>query len=282
MLPAVFVLVFVLRPATGLDIGLSTKCVAIPKELDMCHDVGYLEMRLPNFMGHTSLAEVIPKSAAWQHLVRTDCHPYARMFLCSLFAPVCLDTFIQPCRSLCVAVWDSCMPALQCQGHTWPSSLNCDRFPADDDVCLESLGKEYSVLKAFPKPTCQTCPTVEDFLTHKRALDSFCANSFVVKVKLSAKQTIFSLQEYKIDIQVEFLNQGLLLPYDIRTMVEQWLLINENCTQRMVQTHQTRVYLIVGTIEESHVLVNRIYHWQRRDYQPSLAIKKWRRHKCTQ
>ncbi|KAJ6666442.1 hypothetical protein lerEdw1_000717 [Lerista edwardsae] len=210
----------------------------------MCHNIGYSEMRLPNLMGHTGLAEVISKSAGWRHLVRTDCHPYARTFLCSLFAPVCLDTFIQPCRSLCVAVRESCAPALHCRGHTWPSSLDCDRFPADEDICLESLSKEYSILKA-------------------------------VKAKLSMKRTVFGLQEYKIDTQVEFLNQGLLLPYDTRSLVEQWLLVNENCTQQMIHSPQTTIYLIVGTMEESHVYVNQIYHWQRKEYQLNLALKSW-------
>lgn len=81
-----------LRVATALDIGLSTKCVVIPKEMGVCHKIGYSEMRLPNLMGHTSMAEVIQKSSTWQHLVNTDCHPHVGTFLCSLFAPICLDT----------------------------------------------------------------------------------------------------------------------------------------------------------------------------------------------
>uniref|UniRef100_A0A663NAH3 FZ domain-containing protein n=1 Tax=Athene cunicularia TaxID=194338 RepID=A0A663NAH3_ATHCN len=131
---------------TGFDIGLSTKCVVIPKEMDMCHKIGYSEMRLPNLMGHTSMAEVILKSTTWQHLTHTDCHPHVRTFLCSLFAPICLDTFIHPCRSMCVAVRESCAPVLTCHGHPWPDSLDCDRFPADEDMCLASLTKEYKYL----------------------------------------------------------------------------------------------------------------------------------------
>ncbi|OCT87331.1 hypothetical protein XELAEV_18021029mg [Xenopus laevis] len=127
----------------AFDIGLSTKCVTIPTEMAMCNDVGYSEMRLPNLMGHTNMAEVVPKSAEWQNLLQTGCHPYARTFLCSLFAPVCLDTFIQPCRSMCVAVRDSCAPVLACHGHSWPESLDCDRFPAGEDMCLDTLSKEY-------------------------------------------------------------------------------------------------------------------------------------------
>uniref|UniRef100_U3I8F2 FZ domain-containing protein n=1 Tax=Anas platyrhynchos platyrhynchos TaxID=8840 RepID=U3I8F2_ANAPP len=77
----VFALSGFLRVVKGFDIGLSTKCVEIPEEMDMCHEIGYSEMRLPNLMGHTSMAEVILKSTTWQHLVHTDCHPHVRTFL---------------------------------------------------------------------------------------------------------------------------------------------------------------------------------------------------------
>ncbi|TFK11507.1 afadin- and alpha-actinin-binding protein [Platysternon megacephalum] len=255
MFPAaqmLFALSSFLRLTMGFDIGLSTKCVAIPMEMGMCHSIGYSEMRLPNLMGHTSMAEVIPKSAEWQHFVETGCHPHARTFLCSLFAPVCLDTFIHPCRSMCVAVRDSCAPLLLCHGLSWPDSLDCDRFPADEDMCLASLSKEYKhIHKELPKPICQTCPAVEEFFTQKRVLDVFCANNFAVKVKLSKKRTVSGDQEYNIECQVEFINQGLLLPYDTRNMIQQWLLMNENCTQRMTQTYRPMVYLIVGNIEEA-------------------------------
>lgn len=88
MLPAVFLYIFALRSVVGLDLGIP-KCVAIPQEMSICHDVGYIEMRLPNLMGHTNLAEAVTKSAGWQHLLRTDSHPYARTF----------------CRSLCTHVF---------------------------------------------------------------------------------------------------------------------------------------------------------------------------------
>ncbi|NWI85897.1 SFRP2 protein, partial [Pitta sordida] len=266
---------------TGFDIGLSTKCVVIPKEMGMCHKIGYSEMRLPNLMGHTSMAEVILKSTAWQHLLQTDCHPQLRMFLCSLFAPICLDTFIHPCRSMCVAVRDSCAPVLLCHGHTWPDSLDCDRFPGDEDMCLASVTKEYKYLhKVLPKPACQTCPAVEEFFTHKRVLEVFCDSDFAVKVKLSKRSTVSDEQEYNIECQVEFIIQGSFLPYETQSMIQQWLLINEKCTQRMTPTHRPMVYLLVGNIEEGIILVKHVYHWQRKDSQLTLATQKWRYHKC--
>ncbi|NWX31576.1 SFRP2 protein, partial [Notiomystis cincta] len=270
-----------LRVASGLDIGLSTKCVLIPKEMGMCHKIGYSEMRLPNLMGHTSMAEVIQKSTTWQHLVHTDCHPHVRPFLCSLFAPICLDTFIHPCRSMCAAVRDSCAPVLRCHGQPWPASLDCDRFPGDEDTCLAPLTKDYSHLqKVLPKPTCQTCPAVEEFFTHKRVLEVFCDSNFAVKVKLSKKRTPFEDQEYNIECQVEFTTQGSLLPYETQNMIQQWLLINEKCVERMSPTHRPTVYLLVGNVEEGTILVKQVYRWQRKDSQLTLATQKWRYHKC--
>uniref|UniRef100_A0A8C9MKD2 Secreted frizzled-related protein 5-like n=1 Tax=Serinus canaria TaxID=9135 RepID=A0A8C9MKD2_SERCA len=259
-----------LRVATALDIGLSTKCVVIPKEMGMCHMIGYTEMRLPNLMGHTSMAEVILKSSTWQHLVQTDCHPHVRTFLCSLFAPICLDTFIHPCRSMCAAVRASCAPVLLCQGQPWPASLDCDRFPGDEDTLC-------NFLSVLPKPTCQTCPAVEEFFTHKRVLEVFCDT---VKVKLSKKRTAFEDQEYNIECQVEFITQGSLLPYETQSMIQQWLLINEKCIERMTPTHRPMVYLLVGNIEEGIILVKQVYRWQRKDSQLTLATQKWRHHKC--
>lgn len=80
-------------PLMAFDIGQSTRCVTIPNQMKVCKDVGYSEMRLPNFLGHSNLeGEVVPRSEDWKPLLQTGCHPQAQAFLCSLIAPVCLDT----------------------------------------------------------------------------------------------------------------------------------------------------------------------------------------------
>lgn len=33
-------------------------------------------------------------------------------------------------------------------------------------------------LPVLPKPACQACPAVEEFLTHRRVLEVFCDNNF--------------------------------------------------------------------------------------------------------
>ncbi|KAJ1161741.1 hypothetical protein NDU88_002222 [Pleurodeles waltl] len=265
----------------AFDIQLSTKCVPVPAAMGLCQDVGYSEMRLPNLLGQTTMAEVVPSSAQWLPLLHTGCHPHARSFLCSLFAPVCLDTFIQPCRSMCVAVRASCAPVLACHGQSWPESLDCDRFPAGEGMCLASISKEDQyIYREFPKPTCQGCPALEDVVSQKLVLESFCDNNFAVKVKLAKRKAVAGEQEYELEGQVEFISQGLLLPYDTRNLVQQWLLINENCAHKMTRSNRSMVYVIVGDVQHGNVLINRVFHWHRRDSQLALAARKWRHHKC--
>ncbi|KAM3924082.1 secreted frizzled-related protein 5-like [Leptodactylus fuscus] len=265
----------------AFDIGLTTRCVSIPRELGICHNLGYTEMRLPNLMGHVTIPEVVSKAPQWHKLLQTDCHPYARMFLCSLFSPVCLDTFIQPCRSMCEAVRDSCAPILACHDQSWPESLNCERFPAGEDMCLSTLSNEYQYnYKEQPKPTCQGCPLIEESYSYKSVLGAFCDNDFAVKVQLAKRKFASGHHEYVSEGPVDFIKKGLLLPYDTRNLIEQWLRINENCAHRMIHHSKSMVYILAGNIQNGKAVVNRVFHWQKKDSQLTLATRKWKTHKC--
>eukprot|EP00062_Callorhinchus_milii_P006137 gi/632946355/ref/XP_007888517.1/ PREDICTED: secreted frizzled-related protein 5-like [Callorhinchus milii] len=126
----------------SVKMGSSTRCLPIPKAMALCHDIGYVEMRIPNLLEHQTLAEVMQQSSSWLPLLARECHPDARIFLCSLFAPICLDRFIYPCRSLCEAVRNSCAPIMACYGYPWPEILNCNKFPADHGLCISFIGNK--------------------------------------------------------------------------------------------------------------------------------------------
>lgn len=111
------------------------QCVDIPVDLRLCHNVGYKKMVLPNLLEHETMAEVKQQASSWVPLLNKNCHIGTQVFLCSLFAPVCLDRPIYPCRWLCEAVRDSCEPVMQFFGFYWPEMLKCDKFP-DGDVCI--------------------------------------------------------------------------------------------------------------------------------------------------
>lgn len=112
------------------------QCVDIPADMRLCHNVGYKKMRLPNLLDHESMPEVKQQAGSWVPLLAKRCHPDTQVFLCSLFAPVCLDRPIYPCRSLCEAVRDSCAPVMETYGFPWPEMLTCDKFPIDNDLCI--------------------------------------------------------------------------------------------------------------------------------------------------
>ncbi|TEA39500.1 hypothetical protein DBR06_SOUSAS2110287, partial [Sousa chinensis] len=116
-----------------------TRCMAIPQAMALCHNIGYTEMRLPHLLDHDTAAEAIQQSVSWLPLLARECDPDVRLFLCSLFAPVCLDRVIYPCRSLCEAVQTSCTPIMACYGYPWPAILHCGRFPAGHSLCVAAI-----------------------------------------------------------------------------------------------------------------------------------------------
>ena len=64
----------------------------------------HLQMRLPNLLDHDTMSEVSQQATSWLPLLNVQCHADSQLFLCSLFAPVCLERPIYPCRSLCKKV----------------------------------------------------------------------------------------------------------------------------------------------------------------------------------
>lgn len=123
-----------------------SNCKPIPANLQLCHGIEYQNMRLPNLLGHETMKEVLEQAGAWIPLVMKQCHPDTKKFLCSLFAPVCLDDLdetIQPCHSLCVQVKDRCAPVMSAFGFPWPDMLECDRFPQDNDLCIPLASSDH-------------------------------------------------------------------------------------------------------------------------------------------
>lgn len=116
-------------------------CVDIPRNLSLCHGVGYDKMRLPNLLDHDTVAEVTQQAGSWVPLQNVHCHVDTQLFLCSLFSPVCLDHSIYPCRSLCERVRRGCEGRMRTYGFPWPDMFHCDKFPVDNDMCIASRTK---------------------------------------------------------------------------------------------------------------------------------------------
>ncbi|KAA0703859.1 Secreted frizzled-related protein 1 [Triplophysa tibetana] len=139
------------RADAGVQIyGKSPRCIDIPEDLRLCFNVGYDKMMLPNLLEHDTVAEVKQQAGSWVPLVHKACHPGTQVLLCSLFAPVCLEKPLYPCRWLCEAVRDSCAPLMQAYGFPWPEMLNCDKFPQDDVLPCIAMNETTSHSMAGP------------------------------------------------------------------------------------------------------------------------------------
>lgn len=120
---------------------LQPKCINIPSNMSLCHNIGYEKMRLPNLLEHDNLNEVAEQAVNWNPLIGIRCHPDTQVFLCSLFSPICLERPVYPCRSLCENVRDDCEGYMMTYGFTWPSMFRCDKFPEDDELCIHGPSK---------------------------------------------------------------------------------------------------------------------------------------------
>ncbi|KAL7400007.1 hypothetical protein ABVT39_005238 [Epinephelus coioides] len=132
-------------PSLVFSSSVRSVCKPIPSTLSLCHGIGYRNMRIPNLLGHDTLKEAQQQSAAWLPLISKLCHRDTKKFLCSLFAPVCLPELsgpVSPCRSLCEAVRDGCVPVMSAFGFPWPEMFNCTRFPRATELCIPVTGEQ--------------------------------------------------------------------------------------------------------------------------------------------
>lgn len=126
------------------------RCQPIPSNFTLCYGLGYTQMHLPNLLNHESITEILYELPLWQSLLSLGCHSNARLLLCSILAPVCLQQtpeksptslvsfdnnqdsmlsmphdnkkFLYPCRNLCESVKKSCEPRMISQfGYKWPT-----------------------------------------------------------------------------------------------------------------------------------------------------------------
>ncbi|KAG7270688.1 hypothetical protein CRUP_005355 [Coryphaenoides rupestris] len=255
---SVIAVALALELSSGFDLGQSTRCVAIPNQMEVCQNVGYSEMRLPNFLGHSSLdLEVVPRSEDWRPLLQTGCHPQAQAFLCSLIAPVCLDTVM-----------------------LGPRPWTADRFPAEEDMCLSPHPKFSLFTKDLPKAACQNCPSVEEYPPMKVVLDTLCLHDFAVTAKLHRRRLPSGEPEFQVEGRVEFIRQGPLLPYDTRHLLQQWLLINLRCAHALVRPGRSQLYVIAGTVQpDASLAITRLFPWHKKDANIAIATRKWKHHR---
>uniref|UniRef100_A0A1A8JNR5 Frizzled-3 n=3 Tax=Nothobranchius kuhntae TaxID=321403 RepID=A0A1A8JNR5_NOTKU len=133
-----------------LSVSMLTACVAIPMDtaagshslftcepitLRMCQGLSYNSTFMPNMLNHYDQQTAALAMEPFHPMVNLRCSPELRMFLCALYAPVCMEygRVTLPCRRLCLQARSDCYKLMEMFGVVWPEEMNCDRFPDCDE-----------------------------------------------------------------------------------------------------------------------------------------------------
>ncbi|KAK3083394.1 hypothetical protein FSP39_021541 [Pinctada imbricata] len=122
-------LVYVYGQAPGL-VPKHGKCE--PISIPLCKDIPYNQTIMPNLLNHQKQDDAGLEVHQFFPLVKVQCSPQLKFFLCTMYVPVCtvLEEAIPPCRSLCNQARHGCESLMNKFGFQWPDSLKCDEFPA--------------------------------------------------------------------------------------------------------------------------------------------------------
>nr|BAK53869.1 secreted frizzled-related protein B [Dugesia japonica] len=166
----------------------SHRCHEIPNDFNLCKNIGYTKMILPNFLQHESIAEAISSSIDWQKFAEIKCHNDTKRFLCSLYAPVCVPNEpirkIQPCRELCLSVKKACSPNMLTFGYKWPDILQCDKFPQKSaGLCIR--GTEGTVPSGVTPTVASKGCNCKSMYTSVFINSNYCAATTVIRAKIS-------------------------------------------------------------------------------------------------
>ncbi|XP_018605818.2 frizzled-1-like [Scleropages formosus] len=111
-----------------------------PISIPLCTDIAYNETIMPNLLGHTNQEDAGLEVHQFYPLVKVQCSPDLKFFLCSMYAPVCtvLEQALPPCRSLCERARQGCEALMNKFGFQWPDSLACESFPVHgaEELCV--------------------------------------------------------------------------------------------------------------------------------------------------
>ncbi|XP_075591962.1 frizzled-5-like isoform X2 [Dermatophagoides farinae] len=76
-------------------------------------------------------------------LVEINCSDDLKFFLCSMYAPICIEEYpghIPSCKSVCERAKKGCKPIMIQYGFPWPDKMNCSELPVYGDghqICMD-------------------------------------------------------------------------------------------------------------------------------------------------
>ncbi|XP_071096503.1 frizzled-5-like [Haliotis cracherodii] len=162
-LAVVFILYPVMAKGRSNHEGMCSAPITLPP---ICADMPYNTTKFPNFLNHRNLDDAAIEANQFYPLIKTQCSSSLKFLVCSTYFPYCspLVGTMPTCRHICENSKRDCESLMNSFGFTWPSPLNCDKFPdKKDSVCLDM---EPTTIK--PTTTTTTMKTTVKLRTPKR------------------------------------------------------------------------------------------------------------------
>ncbi|XP_051918561.1 frizzled-3-like isoform X1 [Hippocampus zosterae] len=146
-----------------------------PIRLRMCQDLPYNTTFMPNLLNHYDQQTAALAMEPFHPVVNLVCSPDLRMFLCALYAPVCVvyGQVSLPCRALCQRAKEDCHRLMEIFGLTWPDGMECSRFPD----CDEPYPRQEDLWKGSE-------PTDRSSLTVQRDYGFWCPRELKIEAEL--------------------------------------------------------------------------------------------------
>uniref|UniRef100_A0A3P9KDS3 Frizzled class receptor 2 n=1 Tax=Oryzias latipes TaxID=8090 RepID=A0A3P9KDS3_ORYLA len=122
--------------------------------IPLCTDIAYNQTIMPNLMGNHNQEDAGLEVHQFFPLVKVQCSPELKFFLCSMYAPVCtvLEKPIPPCRPICEKARQGCEALMNKFGFQWPEKLRCENFPLLGDHGQICVGQNESSSPTAPPP----------------------------------------------------------------------------------------------------------------------------------
>ncbi len=107
----------------------------------VCKDLPYNMTFFPNLVGLSTQTEATRRVASYRELINMNCSKYIRVFLCSVYFPMCNSKAspvmpLKPCMEFCQHVKGHCEVYLRMADLRWPKDLACSAFPSKTELCL--------------------------------------------------------------------------------------------------------------------------------------------------
>ncbi|XP_008584401.1 PREDICTED: secreted frizzled-related protein 5 [Galeopterus variegatus] len=209
------------------------------------------------------------QASSWLPLLAKRCHSDTQVFLCSLFAPVCLDRPIYPCRSLCEAVRAGCAPLMEAYGFPWPEMLHCHKFPLDNDLCI---AVQFGHLPATAPPVTKICAQCEMEHSADGLMEQMCSSDFVVKMRIkeikieNGDRKLIGAQKKK-----KLLKPGPLKRKDTKRLVLH-MKNGAGCPCPQLDS-LAGSFLVMGRKVDGQLLLMAVYRWDKKNKEMKFAVK---------